>query len=183
MKSATLAASVLALAVVVTGCKAKTNAKDAKPVAEPKPQISLDESVADAVRNGLPDPAERLSLATVYFELDQATLTEEAKAALAQNAQVLTGHPDVTVRIEGHCDERGSTQYNLGLGERRANAVREYLAGLGVTTARMEIVSYGEERAAVAAHGEEAWAKNRRAELLVTKGAERVSSSYGARTE
>ena len=82
------------------------------------------------------------------------------------------------VRLEGHADERGSTQYNLALGERRANAVKTYLSTLGVSVGRMELVSYGEEKGADAGHDDAAWSKNRRVELSVTAGSERVSSSY-----
>lgn len=103
----------------------------------------------------------------VYFEYDQYTLTPAAQELLQQKAAFLRKHPEVRVTIEGHCDERGSTDYNLGLGQRRADSVKSYLANLGISGRRLATVSYGEEQPAVPGHTEEAWAKNRRAHLVI----------------
>jgi peptidoglycan-associated lipoprotein len=106
-------------------------------------------------------------LADVHFELDRATLTDEAKATLEKHALWLQGHRDARVTVEGHCDERGTTDYNLALGEQRARVVRDYLASLGVAAARMRTVSYGKERPLVKGQNEEAYAQNRRAHFAV----------------
>lgn len=100
---------------------------------------------------------------TVYFDYDKTTLRTEALPVLTHLAQWMQQHPDVRLRIAGHADERGTREYNLALGDRRATAVRNYLASLGVPAQRLDTVSYGKERPAVAGSNEEAWAKNRRA--------------------
>lgn len=108
------------------------------------------------------------SMEPVYFTFDSSVLGPEATEALRRNSAFLKDNPRATVQVEGHCDERGTTEYNLGLGERRANAAKGYLLQLGVEQERISIVSYGEERPADPGHGETAWAKNRRAEFVVT---------------
>jgi peptidoglycan-associated lipoprotein len=108
------------------------------------------------------------SLKPVHFDYDQFTMTSEAQAAAQYDAEILKRAPQVAVLIEGHCDERGTDEYNLALGERRAQAVAQYLTTLGVSN-RMSTVSYGSELPADPGHNEAAWAKNRRAELRVSK--------------
>ena len=110
------------------------------------------------------DAAAGLGLATVYFDYDSAALREDARATLATNAGLLRKAPDATVLLEGHCDERGSEEYNLALGERRAEAVRTYLVDLGIPSAWLEVVSFGEAKPAVMGHRESAWKWNRRVE-------------------
>lgn len=105
------------------------------------------------------------SLETVYFDYNAFTLSAEARQAIARNATRLKANPTVKITVEGHCDERGSDEYNLALGERRALAVKGYLVALGVSENHVTTVSYGEERPAVAGHDESAWAKNRRSEF------------------
>ena len=177
MKVLTLAVLALGLTLGATGCKKKTPADSGTGTPSTATQPAAD---GEEARQGLPDPnaAERTTLGKVYFELDMATLSEEAKATLAENADVLSGNASVTVRVEGHADERGSTQYNIALGMRRATAVQNYLSSLGVATSRMEVVSYGEEKPAVQGGDESAWSRNRRVELAVTAGGDLVSSSY-----
>ncbi|KPJ75145.1 MAG: hypothetical protein AMJ54_15815 [Deltaproteobacteria bacterium SG8_13] len=102
-------------------------------------------------------------LVDVFFALDQSDLTSEGKDKLARNAGLLKTASDVKVVVEGHCDERGTNEYNLGLGERRANAVKNYLVSLGVPTSRIKTISYGEEKPFAVAHNETAWKQNRRA--------------------
>ena len=104
----------------------------------------------------------------VYFAYDSFTLSEEAKSVLNQKATWLSKHADVSTQIEGHCDERGTTAYNLALGERRANTVKEYLVALGVNARRLSTISYGEESPADPGHTEAAWARNRRAHFVIT---------------
>ena len=102
---------------------------------------------------------------TVYFEYDKADIREDARASLRKNADKLNAGNLGVVTVEGHCDERGSTEYNLALGKRRADAAYKYLVDLGVESSRMTTISYGEEKPAVEGHNELAWAKNRRDEF------------------
>ena len=102
---------------------------------------------------------------TVYFDYDRAEVREDARPALRSNADKLNAGNLGTVTVEGHCDERGSTEYNLALGERRANAVKRYLVDLGVPSNNLRTVSFGEERPAVQGHDESAWRYNRRADF------------------
>ena len=99
-----------------------------------------------------------------YFEFDSSTLTAEARGALDAHIALLKGN-DRTLRLEGHTDERGTREYNMALGERRANAVRDYMAGSGVANYRIETVSYGEEQPVGYGSGESNWSQNRRVEL------------------
>ena len=105
-------------------------------------------------------------LLTVYFDYDSSDIREDARGALRQDADKLNAGGLGTVTIEGHCDERGSTEYNLALGERRANAVKRYLVDLGVPSNSLRTVSFGEERPAVQGHDESAWHYNRRADFV-----------------
>lgn len=114
----------------------------------------------------LQDPASPLSRRVIYFELDSAEIAETDREVLAAHASFLAGHPDLVVTLEGHADERGSREYNIGLGDRRAQSVRRQLEFQGVTPAQIRVVSYGEERPAVEGHDESAWSMNRRVELV-----------------
>jgi peptidoglycan-associated lipoprotein len=102
-------------------------------------------------------------LIDVFFALDMSDLTPEGRDKLARNARLLKAASDVKIVVEGHCDERGTNEYNLGLGERRANAVKNYLVSLGVSASRIRTISYGEEKPFAAGHNESAWKLNRRA--------------------
>lgn len=104
-----------------------------------------------------------------YFEYDKADITADARNALSQTAQFLRSYPQLKVVIEGHCDERGSTEYNLALGDRRASAVKQFLVSLGITADRMETVSYGKERPFCSASNEECWKQNRRGHFVMGK--------------
>lgn len=106
----------------------------------------------------------------VFFDLDKSEITAKAAATLKKQAAWLQKYQDRTTLVEGHCDERGTREYNLALGERRANAVREYLISLGVAPARIETISYGKERPAVLGSNESAWAQNRRGVTLPSGG-------------
>jgi len=103
----------------------------------------------------------------IHFDFDSFALKPEAKDILKEKAKVLLAHPKIKIVIEGHCDERGTEEYNLALGEKRAKAAYEFLILLGVDANRMQIVSYGEERPLDPRHCEEAWAKNRRDEFKI----------------
>ena len=104
---------------------------------------------------------------TVYFDLDKYALRGDAKTALDVNYALLKEFPDAIVKIEGHCDERGTIEYNMSLGEKRAKAVMDYLTGLGIEGSRLSIISYGKERPIDNASNEAAWSKNRRAEFKI----------------
>jgi peptidoglycan-associated lipoprotein len=107
-------------------------------------------------------------LADVYFDYDQASLGEEAREQLAQSARFLNDNPAFLLTLEGHCDERGTNEYNLALGERRAVSVRAYLVSLGVDGDRLRTMTYGEERPACTEPGESCWRLNRRAHPVIT---------------
>jgi peptidoglycan-associated lipoprotein len=100
---------------------------------------------------------------TIFFETDRYNIDSEDVAALTNQAQWLMRYPSKRATIEGHCDERGTREYNLALGERRANAAKSYLASLGVDASRLSTVSYGKERPLALGSDEDSWAKNRRA--------------------
>jgi peptidoglycan-associated lipoprotein len=108
------------------------------------------------------------NLGDVYFELDQDTLKDEGKAALSTNATYLKKWMSVRMNIEGHCDERGSAEYNLGLGERRAKATKDYLVSLGIAADRVTVVSKGKEAPFCTESNEACWAQNRRGHFVVT---------------
>ena len=108
-------------------------------------------------------------LADIRFDLDSAALGDEARATVEKHALWLQGHRDVKVTVEGHCDERGTVDYNLALGEQRARAARDYLVSLGVAAERLRVVSYGKERPLDTANNEAAWARNRRARFAVSR--------------
>lgn len=108
-------------------------------------------------------------LADIRFEYDSAALTEEARAILEKHALWLQDRRDLKVAVEGHCDERGTVEYNLALGEQRARAARDYLASLGVAADRLRAVSYGKERPLDPGSGEASWARNRRAHFAVSR--------------
>lgn len=105
-------------------------------------------------------------LSRVHFDFDQSALTAAAKSTLEKNAKFLTANPGLRIRVEGHCDERGTTEYNIALGERRAKATSQYLTDLGIDPNRMGVTSYGKEVPLDPGHDEAAWAKNRRAEFV-----------------
>lgn len=104
----------------------------------------------------------------VFFGLDQQDLSPEARTTLEQQGAFLSRQPALNVIIEGHADERGTREHNLALGDRRANAVKDYLVAIGISPARIKTVSYGEERPAVVGSNESAWAQNRRAVTVIT---------------
>ena len=103
----------------------------------------------------------------VHFEFDRSDLTPEAVAVLKKKAAWLSYNPAVTVMIEGHCDERGTNEYNLALGERRAQSAKNFLVNMGLAASRLSTISYGEERPLALGQNEEAWAKNRRAQFVI----------------
>ena len=137
-------------------------------VAEPLP-VPPEPVRDDAISSGSIDDLNRNSLLKpVYFELDSSELSPGAQKVLDQNAVVLKKYATWAVTIEGHCDERGTAEYNLALGERRALAARAYLVSLGISADRLRTVSYGKEFPFDPGHEESAFAKNRRAHFVIT---------------
>lgn len=114
----------------------------------------------------LNDPSSPLAIRTIYFDFDKSDIRQEFLDVLTAHAEYLVAHPEARVRLEGHTDERGSREYNIALGDRRAQAVRRILLFQGVANDQVEIVSYGEERPAAYGQTEEAYAQNRRVEII-----------------
>lgn len=113
--------------------------------------------------NPLDDPNSLLATRVIYFDFDKSEVRPEFRDVINAHAEYLAAHPDVHVTIEGHADERGTREYNMALGERRANAVKRLMVLQGVADDQLRIISYGEERPVALGHNEEAWALNRRA--------------------
>jgi len=142
----------------------KTEVVKAEPVKQaPVKESAVKESAAPSAE------AEKLQagLQKIYFDFDSYKLSDVARASLAKNAGVMKKDPADKVRIEGNCDERGSDEYNLALGERRAKAALEYLVTLGIPAQRLSFISYGKEKPVDPGHDEPAWAKNRRDDFVV----------------
>ncbi|MDH3353658.1 MAG: peptidoglycan-associated lipoprotein Pal [Chromatiales bacterium] len=116
----------------------------------------------------LSDSSSPLSTRVFYFGFDSSTISPDDREALTQHAEFLSSHPDLSVTIEGHADERGSREYNLALGERRAKGVERLLSLLGADKSQQQVVSFGEERPTAQGHDDSAWHFNRRVELLYT---------------
>ena len=111
----------------------------------------------------------------VFFDYDMSEIRDDAQAALRAKVDILRASPQVQIRIEGHADERGSTEYNMALGNRRAEAIRQFLAGFGLAENRFEIVSFGEGRPLQQGSTEAAWARNRRGQFVITAGANAIN--------
>lgn len=134
---------------------------DVKPAADAGQDTMKSETV--------PSHMDLAGMSNIYFDFDQFTLSAEARKTLADNAKYLKANSGTQVVVEGHCDERGSDEYNLALGESRALAAKNYLVSLGVNAQQLSVISYGEEKPAAMGSNEEAWAKNRRAEFKAVK--------------
>jgi peptidoglycan-associated lipoprotein len=128
----------------------------------PEPEPAPETYAAPAPDYGAMDPAE-YGIEDVFFAFDEYSLSDEAMRLLAANARIMREHADLVWMLEGHCDERGTVEYNLALGEKRAHAARDYLISLGVPAAQLRTTSYGEERPFANGHDESAWSLNRRA--------------------
>ena len=130
---------------------------------------STSASASESASSAAATPAEELASIgdRVFFDYDSSALSAEAKATLAAQAAFLAGNPSVTITVEGHCDERGTREYNLALGERRATAARDYLVAQGVNAARIKTISYGKERPSFIGSNPYAYSKNRRAVSVI----------------
>jgi peptidoglycan-associated lipoprotein len=161
---------LLAAMFLVTACESTPDtAGDASAnagagTATTAPNFSFDPNAAGAGGSGqlAQDVADR-----VFFGYDSSEITAEGRATLERQAEWLKSRPNLSVTVEGHCDERGTREYNLALGERRANAAKNYLVSLGVPAAQLNTISYGKERPAVEGSDEAGWAQNRRAVTVV----------------
>ena len=114
----------------------------------------------------LDDPQSQLSVRVIYFEYDSSEIQSEYRSVIEAHSRYLTQNPNTTITLEGHADERGSREYNLALGERRAQSVKQQMVLLGASSSQIRLVSYGEERPAVDGHDEASWQQNRRVEIL-----------------
>jgi peptidoglycan-associated lipoprotein len=161
----------LSAALILGACTHKQEAVNTAPPPAPPPPPAAAAPVTSSV---LPGSAEdfRVNVGdTIHFAFDQYNVEESDKTVLGRQAAWLAKYPAVRVTVEGHCDERGTREYNLALGARRANAVKEYLVSQGVSTARVETVSYGKERPICTESNEACWAQNRRGVTTITGGA------------
>jgi peptidoglycan-associated lipoprotein len=134
------------------------------------------QAIADSIRragearNAASDEARRRLTSSIYFDFDQSDITPDGRVLLEQQAALLAANPRIRIRIDGNTDERGSDEYNLALGMRRAGAAKRFLSNLGVDSERMETASNGEERPVCTDHDEVCWSRNRRAEFVITAG-------------
>lgn len=178
---------VVALGLAVAGCPKQPEVGETKPagpaVASTPPRPSAGTGATEARVTPPPAPRESTVKATptppggatasplkdVFFDYDKALLTDDAKRALNEDLAWLKGNPRAQITVEGHCDERGTAEYNLALGDRRAKAVRDYLVAAGIEASRIRIVSYGEERPFVPGHDESAWRWNRRDHFVLAR--------------
>ena len=165
---------VIVLSAVVSGCCAKKK----PPASEPGPKrvvqapVVVEKPEAPPVIKEEPlwDQARKAgALQNIYFDFDKYSLKPDAIQKLDNTGAWLSGKPGVKIRIEGHCDERGTNEYNLALGDRRANSAKDFLIALGVASNRIDIVGYGEEKPQCVEQTEECWAKNRRVHFVVLR--------------
>ena len=168
-----LGITAVLLALLLAGCASTGPKEPVEPVdtmeqveIAPEPISSAhDEAFSPDLEPYVPGTT-RLLPRTFYFEFDRTTISPDDLASLEMHATVLRNNRDRSVVIEGHCDERGTREYNLALGERRADALRSYLTSAGVSPRQIETVSYGEERPEDPGHSEPSWARNRRAVMI-----------------
>jgi peptidoglycan-associated lipoprotein len=178
MRHSTLAFGV-ALALAIAGCGPKPKPAPASPppvapetpppAPQPPPEQTPQLNEYEQLRQKSIDELEKMGLLQdIHFDLDRADLRDTDRGVLSQNADTLKKFDFLRITVEGHCDERGSVEYNLALGERRAKAAYDYLVSLGVDPSRLKTVSYGKEVPLCQESGEDCWARNRRAHFAVT---------------
>lgn len=178
-------AALLGIALTVSACGKKPAPEPMAPPQAERPRPAAPATDDDAARRAREEAARReaeeaarrnaATLAErVFFDYDVADIRSDQRSILDAKVAILRNDSAIRLRIEGHADDRGSTEYNLALGQRRADAIRSYFTGFGLEASRFEIVSYGEERPLVQGRSESSWAQNRRGEFVVTGG--RVAS-------
>jgi len=163
-----------AMLVALAACTTKQQAVSTPPPASPPAPRTAAAPTASVVSRIIPGSVQDFKVNvgdTVHFAYNQYNVEDSDKNTLQKQATWLNRYPSVQITIEGHCDERGTREYNLALGARRANAVKEYLASLGVSMGRLQTVSYGKERPVCTESNEDCWAQNRRGVTTITAGA------------
>ena len=159
--------SILVLALTIGACGSKKKTDDqgisTTPVSEAPPQIESTPMNFDAAGS---DSGKINGLETIFFDYDKSSLSGNTKKSIASNAQWMKQNAKTNLQIEGHCDSRGSIEYNLSLGERRAQSVKSYMVSLGIPAARLSVISYGKEKPLVQGESDSAYAKNRRANFV-----------------
>jgi len=161
----------MAAVLVLAGCASKPKPAPEAPPPAPPPSSAVQGQVESTVVPGSVQDFRVNVGDTVHFDYDKYAVTSEDRDLLQRQASWLQKYPQVRVTIEGHCDERGTREYNLALGARRANSVKEYLVSLGVSSARMDTISYGKERPICTESNESCWSQNRRGVTTITSGA------------
>jgi len=167
---------LLILAAIATvGCSRKaTKVSPAAAATPPMPAVHAEPSKVAAQPPAPPPPAaaalKASDFADVRFDFNQSDLRQDGRDALDADARLLREHPEARITIEGHCDERGTIEYNEALGERRADAARDYLVTSGVSTTAISTISYGKDRPFCTEHDEACWAKNRCAHMVLKNG-------------
>jgi len=159
----TVMAVTLALAACASSQPAPTPAAETKPVAQPTPPPP---APTPAPAETPPPPLAQLEPVSVYFAFDSADIGADARTVLMKVAGQAQTRRDVDLRVEGNCDERGTTEYNLALGQRRADAAKAYLVRLGIEASRIATVSNGKEKPRAPGHDEQSWSENRRADVI-----------------
>ncbi|MEO5968564.1 MAG: OmpA family protein [Bdellovibrionia bacterium] len=154
-----LTASLMVFAV---GCASAKKTEDSAPTASTAPGADDNGTLGDS------DSGKALGLQTINFPYDTYTLDESGKATLKANAEILKAQPGLKIQIEGHCDQRGGIQYNIALGEKRANIAKKYLQELGIPETRMTVISFGKEKPIDTGTSEDSYAKNRRDNFVIT---------------
>jgi peptidoglycan-associated lipoprotein len=157
-----LISTFLTVSMLLTGCGSTSkNATDMADALQNEANMVIE-------LNGDSDSNKAGALKTIHFAFNSSELSTETQAILADNAKFLMENPAVAIQVEGHCDERGGIQFNLALGERRADSIIKYLGALGVDEKRMTAISYGKERPLAFGHDESAWSQNRRGNFVIT---------------
>jgi len=155
------------LSLSLAGCGSSSK-KTAAPSTDSSSEMTADEGTASNLEiNGDSDSGKAGALKTVFFDFNSSTLSGSAKADLDSNVQFLQENSAVTVQVEGHCDERGGVQYNIALGEKRAESTKAYLVSAGIDSSRVSTISYGKERPITFGHDDGAWGQNRRSNFVV----------------
>jgi peptidoglycan-associated lipoprotein len=169
--SSTLKFAALSAALLLGACTHKQEAVNTAPPPAAPPPPPMAAPVTSSIVPGSAQDFKVNVGDTVHFALNQYNIEDNDKGTLSKQAAWLARYPAVKLTVEGHCDERGTREYNLALGARRANAVKEYLVAQGVATGRLETVSYGKERPVCTESGEDCWSQNRRGVSVVSGGA------------